>query len=162
MSRIKIDLTKYYKLINKKAQKKYAILDIGPKDGEEVKRLMELFNQRYGTIPKKLYELPMDNVVDFLRRIISKYEKDGINTLSEIEEAIKNRKPYRGPTSYAMLKDGVYKIYVDETLLFDSSLDYFDCEWKRFQRYLEIQHMIANHIYKKPLNQIRKEFKKNT
>jgi hypothetical protein len=139
---------------------KSAVVEIGGFDGLALKKVMETYNQKYGRLPQEIYAMPVGETEGYLKVVMEGYEKNGINILSEIEAAITERRPFIGPHSKGTLEDGYYKVYVAGDLIYDGKEDAFDSEWKRSQIYSEIQHMVANHIYKKDLKTIRKESQK--
>jgi len=140
---------------------KSAVVEIGGYDGVALKNAMESYNKLYGTLPKEIYELAVGDIEGYLKKVMEGNLKNGINTLAEIEQAIKARNPFIGLYAKGISEDGEYKIYVEADLIYDSKRGVFDSEWKRLQKYSEIQHMVATHIYNKDLKTIRKECKKS-
>ena len=128
---------------------------------EEFQKVLHEFGVRYGKLPESAMLIPeYKDALKYLYELMEKYRKEGILTLSEIEGCIKKRIPFRGVNSLGKQEDDSYKIFVKDTLIYDSGKNYFDCQFKRFSMYSEIQHMIATNIYEKDLALIRKEAKK--
>jgi len=139
--------------------RKSAVVEIGGYDREDLKVAMESYNDKYGVLPKKIYSMPIEEVEKYLNDLMKEYDCKGICTLAEIEERIKGRTPFIGPHSKGIKVAGDYQIYVFDDLIYDGKKNYFDCQFKRFSMYSEIQHMIANNIYRKDLSLIKKEAK---
>lgn len=139
---------------------KSVVLEFGGYDGVALKEAVETYNEKYGKLPPESYKLAVGEIESYLKGVMEGYERNKINTLSEIEAAIKERRPFVGPHAKGMLEDGYYKVYVAGDLIYDEKAGMFDSEWKRFQIYSEIQHKVAEHIYHKDLKTIRKEGKK--
>lgn len=120
------------------------------------------YNTKYGKLPDEIYSSSMGvkNVVGYLRGIMEGYVKNGVSTLSEIDAAIRERRPFVGPHAKGILEDGGYKVYVGNDLIYNEKEGMFDSEWKRYSIYSDIQDAVAKHIYHKDLKTIRKERKK--
>lgn len=145
---------------DKKTLKESVVIEIGGYDQEALKRDMDEYNAKYGKLPDKFYDMPIEKLGEYLRDLMKKYEKKGINTLAEIEGLVKERKPFKGSNSQGIIDKGSYKICVSDNLIYDSKNDFFDCQYKHLKIYSEIQHIIAKAIYGKELAVIRKEYKK--
>jgi len=142
---------------NKDTLRKSAVIEIGGYDQEALKNVMEEYCANYGKLPDPVYEMPIDKSAKYLRDRILKHQKKGIKTLSEIEYLIKERESFKGVNSKGIIDKESYKIYVSNTLIYDSKNDFFDCQYKRLKIYSEIQHIIAKAIYGKELATLRKE-----
>ena len=136
---------------------KSAVVEIGGFDGLALKKVMETYNQKYGRLPQEIYKMALEETAGYLKVVMEGYVKNGINTLSEIEAAIMERRPFVGPHAKGILEDRYYKIYVAGDLIYDGKEGVFDCESKRSSIYSAIQDMMAHHIYNKDVKTIRKE-----
>lgn len=152
-----IDKETKKKLKNNEAR----VIQMGTVKGDEFKTAMDEYNYKYGKLPGTIYNMPLEKTVEYLIKLMKLHEKGGINTLDAIEGLIKKKEEFKGVHARGIIDKDGYKIHVSDKLIYDSSRDFFDSEYKRLQIFSEIQGMIAQGIYGKDLKQIRKEKKTN-
>jgi hypothetical protein len=94
---------------------------------EEYWKILDEFGVRYGKLPESVMLIPeYKDGLKYLYELMEKYRKEGILTLIEIEECIKKRIPFRGVNSLGKQEDDSYKIFVKDSLIYDSGKNYFD------------------------------------
>jgi hypothetical protein len=138
------------------------VIEMGASASPTLKETLAEYGEKYGRLPKEIYgEIQLESVESFVKEIMGAYEVAGYKTLSEIEICISKKEPFEGPRTFAMQEGDNYRIYVrPNELIYDETTGYFESQYRRLQIYSEIQHMIAEKVFKKDLAQIRKEAKK--
>lgn len=136
-----------------------AVVEIGGYNGEALKKAMDTYNEKYGRLPKEIYTMDIGETARYLLAMMDGFEKKGINTRTEIEAAIKERRSFGGPHAKGVNEDGYYRVYVEGDLIYDGKENAFDCDRRKSAIYSDIQRMIADYIYSKGLAAIKKERK---